>query len=460
MILDPTQTIVALSTAARPSVRGVVRLSGPAAVAAAGRVFAPGLADTPGFRRVAGELLLGRVRLPAAAMVFRGPRSYTGEDLVELHVPGSPPLLGRLIEMLLADSSVRAAGPGEFTARAFLHGRLDLSQAEGVAAVIAGRSAAQLRAARQLLDGAVSAVSRGLRARLIDLLAELEAGIDFVEEDIRFITADRVGAELADIGFRLADCLARRREAEVLDVRPTVVLVGRPNVGKSSLLNALAGAPRAIVSDRAGTTRDPVSALVDLGGIEVTLLDTAGVSADADAGRPGELAQSATARRRGSADLTLLVFDGSVGWTAEDESAAAGTDRGRSLRVANKADLVGGAEPCGAGSPRPSTTPIRVSARTGEGLEELRRRVAEMLNSADGADADEGRLALNARHVAALTAAGEAVSRAAELNDIAAPPELIALELRDAAWHIGTVAGEVVADDILGRIFAKFCVGK
>jgi tRNA modification GTPase len=324
-----------------------------------------------------------------------------------------------------------------------------------VLAVVTGRSAAELRAARRLLDGALERTTAELRRRLIDLLAELEAGIDFVDEGIEFVAPQQVRAEIDGIDADLAGLLAGRRSSASLDARPRVLLIGRPNVGKSSLLNALAGRPRAIVSPVAGTTRDPVTAVAVAGGFEVVLIDSAGVSDDAASpGSPEAEARAATARRRAQADLSLLVFDAAAGWTDADRAIHAACDPATTLTVANKIDL----PPSGAAAAPEAA--VRVSAQTGAGLDHLRRAIADGLEAAVD-DAGEAGVGLNARHRQALTAAREALGRAGiAAGQRSAAADLIALELREAAWHLGAAAGQVVADDVLDRIFARFCVGK
>ncbi|HYE99296.1 MAG TPA: GTPase [Planctomycetota bacterium] len=399
-------TIVAPATPSGGGLRAVVRVGGPRAVELAGA--------RPG------------------AVVFRAPRSYTREDLVEIHLPASPPLVDRLVRDLL-EAGARPARPGEFTLRAFLHGRLDLAQAEAVERLVAAEDEAERRAALRQLEGEFSRRLGAVEQACLDLAADAEAALDFSEEDIEIVTtADagaRAGAALRDLRALIADTAARPAR----DGRPVVVLHGRPNAGKSTLFNALAGQD-AIVSPTAGTTRDLLEADADLG-VPVRLVDAAGVAE----GQTGLDAEGARRARDAAASADLVLF-------VVDPSDPAERPRGwPCVVVESKADLHPGPAPPGA---------LRVSARTGEGLAALRRAVGAALD----AGVSTAAFSVSARQRALLREAEEALARVP--GAAAAGLELAALELRSALAALGAVTGRDVGEELLDRVFSRFCLGK
>lgn len=430
-------TIAALSSPPGASARAVVRLSGPRAWDLAAAVFAPWPARP--WTRACGALRLpGWPDAPTVALGFRGPRSYTGEDAVELWVPGAPPLVRRLL-LVLGELGARPAGPGEFTRRAYLAGRLDLTQAEAVLALTTAESEAGLRAALRALEGGVRARVDRLKAALLDVLAHVEAAIDFADEDIDHLPgallAARLEAALEGVRALARDARARPQAG----AEPTVALVGAANAGKSSLLNALAGAPVALVSPVAGTTRDVVAASWRLpSGVVVRLLDTAGEkdaqgSIEADALERGRAAAA-------SADLVLHVVDGTI----------AGETRPAGLVVVTKRDL----------GPSVVEGDVRTSAVTGEGLDALGRLVERaLLGGTGGPGAD---LVGTARQEALLRTAGEAITRAGELIGGSDPAraELASIDLGAALEALGELTGAVTNEDVLDRVFGQFCIGK
>lgn len=400
--------------------RAVVRLSGPRAVALAGA--------EPG------------------AVVFRAPRSYTGEDVVELHLPGSPPLVEAFLRRLV-ERGARPARPGEFTLRAFLNGRMDLSRAEAVERLIAAEDDAERRAALEALGGAFAERLGRIEALLLDLTAEVEASIDFVDQDIEILPLPEAAARAAALGEDLEGLLGETEATRVADERPVVALYGPANAGKSTLFNALTGG-RAIVSDREGTTRDVIEGECDLGGRAVRLLDAAGQ-------RGGEGLEAEAERRARSAaaaaDLVLFVVD-----AGDWERARALVPRGRpALLVVNKTDR---APAAAAATGLGMQDVVAVSARTGAGLKELRERIARRLGGEE-ALVSGGRYRVNVRQYGLLREARDALARAAASGP-AFGVECLALDLRAALEALGGVTGRFVGEELLDRIFSRFCLGK
>jgi tRNA modification GTPase len=383
-------------------------------------------------------------------LYFKAPHSYTGEDVLELQTHGSPVVL-RLLVARLIELGARHARPGEYSERAFLNGKLDLAQAEAVADLIASGSEAAARAALRSLDGEFSQRVRALTAAVVRLRVWIEAAIDFPEEEIDFLSAPELRTDLTAVRTDLAALLDAARRGVRLADGLHVVIVGRPNAGKSSLLNALAASERAIVTEIPGTTRDLVRETVDLDGIALTLVDTAGLREAADIVEMEGIRRARSELAR--ADVALVVGDTD---DAQANLALLGDVPASAVRliVRNKIDL--------AGTPprrerRGEDVHLWLSAKTGAGMDLLR---AELRNLAGGGDTAQGACTARARHVAALESARAHLAAAEAALVERNAGELAAEELRDVQRHLGEITGEFTGDDLLGEIFSSFCIGK
>jgi tRNA modification GTPase len=442
-------TIVAISSAVGPAARMIVRISGPAALP-----LASALAPEAPFEHATARqayLSFAELRVPVWVYSFRNPHSYTGEDSVEFHLPGNPLLADLLLRELVARGA-RLADAGEFTARAYFNGRIDLTAAEGVAATIAAGNDAELRAARRLRAGELARRLAPAMDLVAETLALVEAGIDFVDEqDVSFLAPDELRDRIARADAALRDLLDGSARFERLAHEPTIVLTGRPNAGKSTLLNALAGHERAVTSPQTGTTRDVLSAEVMLPRGVVKLTDVAGLEeGEAPADDIARQMRRQALRAVASADLLVLVRD------ATDRRPPLALPREPDLIVLSKYDLLPSGDP--STNIAETSMTIAVGAHTGEHMYALRERL-DRLAFGDAAAAAASALALNARHVRSVTEARDALARAAEQVGDGAT-ELLALELRDALDALGGVLGKVTPDDLLGRIFSAFCIGK
>ncbi|HJR74688.1 MAG TPA: tRNA uridine-5-carboxymethylaminomethyl(34) synthesis GTPase MnmE [Luteimonas sp.] len=445
---QPTDTIAAIATAPGAGGVGIVRLSGPRSLAIAEAVcakqLAPRTAEYARFRDAAGEALDDGI-----ALYFAAPASYTGEDVVELQAHGSPVVLREIVARCCA-LGARHARPGEFSERAFLNGKLDLVQAEAVADLIAASDAQAARAARRALDGVFSQRVDAIADELLALRVHIEAAIDFADEPIDTYGGAELRARLHAAAEAIAALTGEAERGQKLRDGLHAVIVGPPNAGKSSLLNALAGSERAIVTDIAGTTRDLLREAVKIDGVELLLVDTAGLREGGDA-----IEREGMRRAReelGRADLAIVVLDArdpEAGVRAVADTIAAVPQR---LWVHNKADLLA------PNAPLPAEHALRVSARTGAGLDALHaalrgHAIGEQLSAGAGA------FTARARHVDALRRAGEETEHAR--RELAAEAlELAAERLRLAHEALGEITGRITPDQLLGHIFSSFCIGK
>ena len=451
-------TIAAISTPPGRGGIGIVRLSGPDAVSLAASLLdlaTPLEHARVRFTRVRDPQESGRVLDEALVTAFLAPHSYTGEDLVEIATHGSPVVLGTVLRAALA-AGARVAQPGEFTQRAFLGGRLDLTQAEAVHDLIAAQTLEQVRVAAQQLGGALSRRVAPAKEQLLHLIALLEAGMDFASgelDDVDVVPPEQIASEIAATRQPLEALAATFHRGQLMRSGVKLALVGRPNAGKSSLFNRLLERERAIVTPIPGTTRDTVEETLALGGIPIRLIDTAGLrlthEAPADQAEEQGIARSREALA--DADLVLLVHDTTQPLAPEEQRLAASLVNRAHLIVENKVDL---ATP----SSESNELTVRTSALTGEGLEELRSAILRELN-AEGSLADAGALN-NLRQQEAITATLTALAAASTANDVALPHELILLDLHGALHALDSLTGTTTTDDILGRIFSTFCIGK
>ncbi len=485
--LRTDDVIVAISSPPGESARGILRLTGEAAVEVSASLFATEpprrLAACKPWRTIPGRLRLGEdLVVPCNAVIFLPPKSYTGQPLVELHLAGSSALLGMALRACTA-AGARLAEPGEFTARAFLTGRMSLLAAEAVAAGIAARSDAQLVAAQQMAAGTLAQRVQAATEDLADLLSLVEAGIDFADEPMEFIRPEALAYRLAALAAGIQVLLERSLDMQRLEALPRVALAGPPNTGKSRLMNRLTGLDRCIHSPIPGTTRDVLSAAMDTPAGQVLLLDGPGLGPPRS--EIDRMAQRAWRGVLGQVDLVLLVLaadelrpEVSATHVREQDEAdafwASVTSR-RHMVLINKQDLLSPDEQAAMNRQldryRSQTEKVEalqtllgrlvapasvhvISAVTGSGCQQLREAVGAAV--AGLAISGTGRIVLTARHSQALHAALDAIRSAAGEQSA----ELIALPLRDALAQLGQITGQVTTEDLLDRVFSRFCIGK
>ena len=422
----------------------ILRLSGPAALAVLGKVFKGGAGANPVPRQVyLGEVHDGAVRVDQALVTyFRAPNSYTGEDLVEISCHGGV-LVTRKILDLLFQSGARPANPGEFTLRAFLNGKMDLTQAEAVMDLIHAQTELALRAANEQLAGHLGKELDRLRESLLTVLAHIEAYIDFPDEHIDPDTGQVLLARLAEIETALDRLLATADQGRVLRHGLRTVIYGEPNVGKSSLLNVLLGYDRAIVSEIPGTTRDTIEEVINVLGIPVRLIDTAGTRSSNDVLEKEGIRR--TQSQVEQADLILRIVDASLPKTAS-------FSRGKSILVLNKTDL-------GVHSDWMSTKGVRFSCKLRTGTDELNQAIWNEVMGGSTVFQDIS-IAISARHQACIREARTLLAAAKRSLEQGTSPEFISIDLRGALDAIGEVAGKIDTEELLGKIFSEFCIGK
>jgi len=457
-----TDTICAIATATGDAAIGVIRLSGPSAIAASDRVLRlrsrRSLNDLEDRRVALGHVVdesHNGIIDEVLVTVMRSPKSYTREDTVELACHGGPRVLKRIMSLLLV-SDVRLAHPGEFTRRAFLNGRIDLTQAEAVMDLIRAQTDASARAAVAQLRGGLSCEIRALQERLVGLLVEVEASIDFSEEGLEFLPREALIESVEEFLGEIRRLLSTADHGRIVREGAAVVIAGRPNAGKSSLLNVLLRENRAIVTPVPGTTRDTIEEVADLGGIPVRLSDTAGIRQTTD---PVEIEGIRRAKEAMQvADLIIAVFDSSEP-LVDDDHVLASELKGRPvIAVANKADLPQRTDLRTISMALGEAAVLAISTLTRQGLDSLIAEVVARLNGS--VVTKEGTLVTKLRHVEALTRAEASLGHLRETLDEGGPYECIALDIRGAVDALGEILGTVTTDDMLNEIFSKFCIGK
>ncbi len=456
-----TDTIAAISTPPGRGGIGIVRLSGPQAASIADQLVRPHQPLEHARARLADVLDPADADGPrideALVTLFGAPNSYTAEDLVEIAAHGSPVVLELLLRRAL-ELGARLAEPGEFTQRAFLAGRLDLTQAEAVRDLIDAQTLTQARQAASQMGGALSRRAAPAKQSLVELIALLEAGIDFAEDDIDVTPQVEVARRIEEIAPPLAALETSFARGRIVHDGLTMAIVGRPNVGKSSLFNRLAERDRAIVTASPGTTRDLVSERISIGGIPIELVDTAGFREGA--GQLLEEAERLGIRRShealADAALVLIVLDATQPLNDEDKRLLAAIDGRPAIVALNKSDLVAN-EKDSAFASELTTPTISTSALTGEGIAALRERILALATG--GAAAEPGMLTNLRQHQAVATALS-ALADAAKANAGGIPHEMILLDLYRALWALDSLTGQTTSDDILNLIFSTFCIGK
>ena len=456
MSLIQGETIVAIATAIIPQQGsvGIVRLSGAKALAIAKALFyAPGKQDWSTHR-----IIYGYVRHPltkqtvdeALLLLMLAPRSFTREDVAEFHCHGGIMAVQTVLQLCIAQGA-RLAQPGEFTLRAFLNGRIDLTQAESIAELVAAQSVEASRLALAGIQGKLSSPISDLRAACLDILAEVEARIDF-EDDLPPLDEAETKQQIQAVLTQVENILATAEQGELLRSGLKVAIVGCPNVGKSSLLNAWSKSDRAIVTELPGTTRDVIESTLVVGGISIKVLDTAGIRDTAD--RVEKIGVERSRNAAAKADLILLTTDATTGWTSEDRAIYHQVKHRPLILVINKTDL---AIPQNVYPPEIKQV-VHTSAANHKGIEELEKAILSLVNQ--GATAADVEIAVNQRQAAALIRAKISLEQVQETVDNQLPLDFWTIDLRGAIQALGEITGEEVTESVLERIFSRFCIGK
>ena len=460
-LLAITGTIAAIATAVVPQQGSVniVRVSGSQAMAIAQTLFyAPGGQVWESHR-----ILYGYIRHPqtqqlvdeALLLIMQAPRSYTREDVVEFHCHGGMITVQQVLQLCL-EQGARLAHPGEFTLRAFLNGRLDLTQAESIADLVGARSPQAAQTALAGLQGKLAHPIRQLRAHCLDILAEIEARIDF-EEDLPPLDDKEIISQINQIAAEISKLLATKDQGELLRTGLKVAIVGRPNVGKSSLLNAWSQSDRAIVTDLPGTTRDVVESQLVVGGIPVQVLDTAGIRETVD--QVEKIGVERSRRAASAADLVLFTIDAAAGWTENDEEIYQQVKDRPLILVVNKIDLLETTSIVSSKYPVHLEEIVTTAAAKNQGIDALETAILKIVQTGkiQAANLD---LAINQRQAAALTKAKISLEQVQMTIAAQLPLDFWTIDLRGAIQALGEITGEQVTESVLDRIFSKFCIGK
>lgn len=462
-MLTGDDTISAIATAIGEGGIGIIRISGSKAMTIAGKLFISKSGKTVD-SLLSHQVVYGHIIDPSSGetvdeailLIMRAPRSYTCEDVVEIHCHGGPVPLKRILDLTLVQGA-RLAEPGEFTKRAFLNGRLDLAQAEAVIDIIRSKTDASLKVAVGNLSGQLSEQVKALRHSVLRMIAQLEAAIDFPEEDIEEAAAADVAQLIVEAKSRLTVLLATAQTGRILREGLATVIIGKPNVGKSSLLNALLRETRAIVTDIPGTTRDIIEEYVNIGGIPLKIIDTAGIRDTVDV-----VEQIGVERAKAlveQADLILLLLDSSAPLSPEDRAVLELLPGKQAIVLINKSDLPARLEAEAVEKYTDGRLVLKISVAREEGLAALEQAIVDMVY---GGQVSPGEAAFvnNVRHGAALRAALERLSDAETTIEAGMPSDCIVVDLREAWERLGEVTGDTVGEDIIDQIFTQFCIGK
>ncbi len=461
--MNEWDTIAAIATPRGEGGVGIVRVSGSLAIPIACQIFRSprhiSPAELPTHTLNYGHVVQsssGEVVDEVMLGIMRAPKSYTAEDVVEFNCHGGTVPLRGVLELTLK-AGARLAAPGEFTKRAFLNGRLDLAQAEAVVDLIRSKTDLTRQIAIDQLSGKLSHTVNALNDRLANLLAEVEASIDFPEEELDFMDLTVMKQTAQDILDDLDRLIATASDGKLLREGVNIAILGRPNVGKSSLLNTLLQEDRAIVTEIPGTTRDTIEAPLNLGGIPLNLIDTAGIHQTTDVVEQQGVMRSKTYLDR--ADLLLIMFDSSQSLTEEDRELLRAAKIRKSILVLNKIDLPIVTTPVDLHADAPQKPVVQTSLLDGKGVEELKSAVHQELLEGEAIWGDSP-IVTNVRHYDALRRGRLALGHAIESFTQQMPPDLVAVDVRSSLDCLGEIAGKTTTEDILGRIFSQFCVGK
>lgn len=458
-------TIAAISTPLGEGGIGIIRLSGKDAIPIADKIFCSiknkSLKDSSSYKLFYGHIIepaTGQIIDEVIVTVMKAPYSYTREDIVEINCHGGMIPLKKTLEIVLKEGA-RISDPGEFTKRAFLNGRIDLSQAEAVLDLIRAKTDESRKIAIEQMQGALSTRIKSLQDKLIEICTHVEAFIDFPEDDIEITSKKELFDSIKAVYDKLHELLKTYDEARFLRDGLSTAIVGKPNVGKSSLLNALLQKDRAIVTDIPGTTRDVIEEYLNIKGLPLRIMDTAGIRDVEDIAEKEGVKRSL--RSIENADLIIAIFDLSEPLSDEDIEVLEKIKNKNSIIVLNKCDLPAVIDQKSISSIIPNTISfvLRISAIRGDGLEELKEKIVESCLK-DWKEAREGVVISNLRHKVAIENACESLNRAMNALTKEQPLEILALELRDALDKLGEIIGAVTTEDILNKIFSDFCIGK
>lgn len=454
-------TIAAIATSPGEGGIGIIRISGLQATEVADRIFKSkkigSFKDAIPYMMYFGKVVRGEKKIDEGLAVYmKAPHSYTGEDVMEIQIHGSTEALRETLELALENGALPASR-GEFTKRAFLNGRLDLTQAEAVMDIIEAKGSAALSQAESHLSGALSRFVKEGRDVLSDLITKLEVTIDYPDEDLEDLTNEEIREGLEKIDTSLTALLKRSEEGRIIKDGLRTAIVGRPNAGKSSLLNALLQEDRAIVTDIPGTTRDTIEESIKIGGVPLVLMDTAGLRETDN--RVEKIGIQRARESMEKADLILAVIDGSIPLTDEDISLLKELDGRKAMVILNKYDLAAEVDEKKIHEILPSISVVPISARYGSGLDELDDALRSLTIRQDQA-AGRDLFLTNLRHVDLVKKALEAVHRAKDSLENSMPADCITVDLVEAWNHMGEITGESIDNELINKIFERFCVGK